>query len=87
MCSVNMSIVFNFLVLCVQAGKTELLRRLQRLLNIWTDLLKQFLRSEDDQVRLLLECVDLQAKMRLSLCGTRTHIVEIGYSPVLQTSA
>ncbi|KAK9914949.1 hypothetical protein WJX75_002748 [Coccomyxa subellipsoidea] len=36
------------------AGKTELLRRLQRLLNTWTDLLKQFLRSEDDQVDLLL---------------------------------
>lgn len=35
---------------CEQAGKTELLTRLQRLLKTWAPLLQKFLRSEDDQV-------------------------------------
>ncbi|BDA43794.1 Translation initiation factor eIF-2B subunit epsilon [Coccomyxa sp. Obi] len=35
-------------------GKTELLTRLQRLLKTWAPLLQKFLRSEDDQVDLLL---------------------------------
>ena len=37
-----------------QAGKTQLLQRLATQLEQWASLLQRFLRSEDDQVELLL---------------------------------